>query len=157
MSIYLTLHHVKLNVDDAGIQTLFSLNSKMNIGLQQLISPPVRNPKNPNQIEIADIVEVLPSEYSHFHTPQDAYEAIVHYLTEEFQINFDENVYFIKDNFESKSKNKSLYFYVFEHLVDVERPKLRGVLYVTTTSIKPSVWIALNKSLELEYDSKIYK
>lgn len=157
MSIYLTLHHAKLNKDNTAVQTLFALNSNIHVGLQQLISPPVRNPRNPNQIEVADKVEILPSEYSQFHTPQDAYEAIVHFLSEEFQITFDENIYFIKDESEHISKNKSLYFYVFEHLETTESPKLRGVLYVTTTSLKPTVWVALNKSLELEYDTKIYK
>jgi hypothetical protein len=139
------------------MQILFALNSNLHIGLQQLITPPVRNPRNPNQIEIAEKVEILPSEYSQFNTPQDAYEAIVHFLSEEFQIAFDEDVYFKKDELEQKTKNKSLYFYIFEHNETAEQPKLRGVLYVTTSSLKPSVWVAFNKNLELEYDTKIYK
>ena len=157
MSTYLTLHQVKLEKEDCGTQILFALNSNLHIGLQQLITPPVRNPRNPNQIEIAEKVEILPSEYSQFNTPQDAYEAIVHFLSEEFQIAFDEDVYFKKDELEQKIKNKSLYFYIFEHNETAEQPKLRGVLYVTTSSLKPSVWVAFNKNLELEYDTKIYK
>lgn len=139
------------------MQILFALNQDIHIGLQQLISPPARNPRNPNQIEVADKVEVLPSEYNRFATAPEAYEAVVHFLSEEFKITFDENIYFVKDEGETTNKDKSLYFYIFEHFDTGEHPKLRGVLYVTTTSLKPSVWVAFSKSLEFEYDSKIYK
>lgn len=157
MSIYLTFHQAKLNQDDIAMQILFGLKGNMHIGLQQLISPPVRNPRNPNQIEVAEKVEILPSEYNRFEKPEEVYEAVVHFLSEELKISFDENVYLVKDESEKTNKDKSLYFYVFEHFDTDEPPKLRGVLYVTTTSLKPSVWVAFSKSLEFEYDSKIYK
>ena len=157
MSIYLTFHQAKLNKEDAATQILFGLKNNMHVGLQQLISAPVRNPRNPNQLEVAEKVEILPSEYNRFETPDEAYEAVVHFLSEEFKITFDEEVCFAKEDLEQSKKNKSLYFYLFEHFDTEEYPKLRGVLYVTTSTIKPSIWIALCKSLELEYDRKIYK
>ena len=157
MSIYLTFHQANLNKQDVAIQVLFDFKNNIKIGLEQIQATPTRNPRNPNQIEVAEKVEISPHEYNKFENAQDAYEAAVHFLSEEFKITFDDSIYIVKDEYENVSKSKNIYFYVFEHLESGEAPKLRGVIYVTTSTLRPSVFVAFSPTLEFEYDRRVYK
>lgn len=149
MKEYITFHQVTLDKDNIGIKKLFALNTNAQIGAQQAISPFLRNPKNSNQIEIPEHINIIEHEYNKFSNTNDAFDIIKNYIYSEFKIDED-------DIDKAEVKTKDLYFNIFDDEQD-EKPKFRGVLHATTTAVKPLYYVALRKNLEYEYDRELYK
>ena len=148
---YITFHQVSFNKDNFGIKKLFGLNSPIILGVQQLLGKPSRNPKNSNQIEIPEKINIVATDYNKFESSAEAFEVVKSFIYDEFKLN--ENTL---EN-EKKDLSKDLYFYIFENEEGEETPKFRGVLYATISSLKPLYYVAFTKSLEFEYDREIYK
>ena len=147
MREYIIFHQININKDNNGIKILFGLDKKICVGVQQFSGTFNRNPKNPNQIEIPEKIEINENEYNKFNSPVEAYDIVESFIINELKI--DENF------FKKEQKQKDLYFYVFEHDLDEDRPKFRGVLYATLSN-KPMFYVAFSKSVEYEYDKEIY-
>ena len=148
MKEYITFHQATLNKENIGIKTLFGLDKKMCVGIQQFSGTFSRNPKNPNQIEIPEKINIIESEYNKFNNPLEAYEVIETFIINELKIN--------ENSIKEENKQKELYFYVFEHDLDEETPIFRGVLYAARIG-KPMFYVAFSKKTEFEYDKEIYK
>ena len=149
MKEYITFHQITFDKENLGVKKLFGLEKNICIGVQQTIGTFLRNPKNSNQIEIPEKVEIIEHEYNKFSNPNDAFEIIQNFIYAEFKIYEDDA------NF-SEIKNKELYFNFFEQ-EEGETPKFRGVLHASMSSIKPAFYVAFTKSLEYEYERELYK
>lgn len=147
MKEYITFHQINLNKNNTGINVLFGLNKKFCVGVQQFSGTFNRNPKNPNQIEIPEKIEIIENEYNKFEKSIEAYDVVESFIINELKIN--------ENYFKKEQKQKELYFYVFEHDSDEDKPKFRGVLYATYSN-KPMFYVAFSKSVEFEYDREIY-
>ena len=148
---YITFHQVSFNKDNFGIKKLFGLNTTIVLGVQQILGKPNRNPRNSNQIEIPEKINIIETDYNKFENSAEAFEVVKSFIYDEFKLNEDN----LKN--EKKDLSKDLYFYIFENEEDSEMPKFRGILYATISSLKPLYYVAFTKSLEFEYDREIYK
>ena len=151
MKEFLTFHQVTFNKDNIGIKKLFGLNTNISLGVEQALGKPDRNPKNSNQIEIPEKINIVEADYNKFQNSSEAFDVVKSFIYDEFKL--DENSLDSTKN----DISKDLYFYIFENEEDSEVPKFRGVLYATISSLKPLYYVAFTKSLEFEYDREIYK
>lgn len=152
MSSYFTFHQTALKENALLIKKLFKLDSSSPLGVQEVLTHQERNPKNHQQIAVPSIVKVDNKLYNVFYDKNEAFETLKETILLEFKI--EES--FIND-FTVKNVDRELYFYIFDHSdEDEDEIKLRGILFATTKTGKPSFWVALNSALELEYDKEIY-
>jgi len=151
MSEYITLHQAQFDEHDIGIKCLFNLKKEGFVFIESTDTDFKRNFKNSNQIQIDKKPHHDAQIFVKFNTPHDAYTCVKDYVMEELNVNFTYG-----ENSLYNEKNKSVAFKIFYQKNEMQDLIFCGLIYATTSNIKPKCYIALSDDLEEEYDKELY-
>ena len=151
MSEYFTLHQAQFDECDIGIKNLFNLKKDGFVYIESTDTDFKRNFKNTNQIEIDTKPHYEAKIFVKFNTPVDAYTCVKDFVMEELNLDFVEGEHSLFNE-----KNKSVAFKIFYQKNEMQDLTFRGLIYVTTSNIKPKCYVAFNLAVENEYDKELY-
>ena len=152
MDRYYTLHQTTLTENRFLIKTLFGLEKKIPIGVQEIPVDFERSKKNPNQVLLPARFSANHKQYNIFKDGQDALRVLKDLINHELQIKADD----LKDE-NKRSKDRELCFLIFKDRQEKKKePKFRGILFATIKTGKRSYWVALNDELQFDCDKERY-
>ena len=151
MSEFVTLHQVQFDEHEIGIKHLFNLKKEGFLYIESTETNFKRNFKNTNQIELDKKPHYDAKIFVKFNAPIDAYICVRDYVMEELDVNFVEGEHSLFNE-----KNKSVAFKIFYQKNEMQELEFRGLVYVTTSNIKPKCFVAFSDEVEKEYDKELY-